>query len=444
MNNIDSKIKYAESKISYFLTKLKQFWIIILITSIACGAIGGVVTMLTYSPIYTVTQAFTIELRDNPNANQVGMRESQLSKTVPALLSSDTFMQYMAPIIEKEGIWGRFKVSSLSNTNIFYLTVESKSNKNATRIIELINENYSDLADKVIGESRMVLMAVPSTNSLPSNSPHYAKNTAIGFLIGLVISLAILVLQALLSKTITSASEAEILLKSECLSTIDEIKKKRRSANKDRPADMPLITDSDASLELKQSINRLTTKVLSRQSKDNIKTIMITSTISGEGKTSICVNLACNLAEIGKKVLIIDCDLRAPNVHYHINADTKTNALSQAISNPENTKDLIVKTNIQNLNLLANEEKDENASNITNGDNVKAIIDIIKDEYDFIILDTPPVGYLGDGISISEASDGFIYVISYNYINTNYVKRSLEDFNGSNTQMLGFVINHKR
>lgn len=443
MNNINSKIKYAESKIAYFLTKLKQYLIIILAVSIACGTAGGVITMITYSPIYTVTQAFTIELKNNPGANQAIIKDSQLSKTVPALLSSDTFMDYMEPIIKESGTSGRFRVSSLSNTNIFYLTIESKSNKNAIAIIELIRDNYSALANKIIGESEMVLMSTPSTSNLPSNSPNYIRNAVLGFIIGLVVTLGMLVLKTLTTKTITDEYSTEQLLNSKCLATIDEVKVKKRSADKNEKG-MPLITSDDASLELKQSINRLTTKIVEQNRKNGTKIIMMTSTISGEGKTSICVNLACNLADIGKRVLIIDCDMRAPNVHFYLQPKDLGASLSNAIANPKNTKNLIVNTNTPNLMLLGNDNGDENASTIANSSNIKTIINEIEQEYDFIILDTPPVGFLGDGISISDAADGFVYVISHNYVNSNYVLRSLDGFNGSNAKMLGFVINHKQ
>lgn len=444
MVKIDSKIKYAEGKISFFLTKLKRYWITVLIISIICGTLGGVATVITYSPTYTVTQAFTIELKDNPNANQSTIKDSQLSKTVPALLSSEPFIKYMAPIIHNEGLEGKFKVSSLSNTNIFYITVESSSNKSGIRIIELIQDNYSGLADMVIGEGKMIMMATPSTSNLPSNSPHYAKNTAICFFVGLIIALAMLILQTFATKTFTDEHDAQKLLNSECLAVIDEIKEKRRTKGTNKKQRIPLVTSDDANLEFKQSINKLATKVLASQRDNGIKVIMLTSTISGEGKTSICTNLACNLAEIGKKVLIIDCDLRAPNVHFHIGANESKDNLSNAIKNPLNASDYIVKSEIENLSLLMNTEADGKAFDIANGKNTKAIIDSIKDDYDFILIDTPPVGFLGDGISISDSTDGFIYVISHNYINTSYVLRSLEAFNGSNSKMLGFVINHKQ
>lgn len=444
MNNVSTKMKHYRIKLNFFLTQLKRYWIIILIASIIAGAIGGVIGRIVYKPEYTTTQAFTINVKSRPDASIASTSETQLSKTIPSLMTSEAFMKYMSPYIKESGADGRFMVSSLSSTNIFYITAVAPSNKDCVTIINTIQQNSSYMMSKIIGESEMELLAVPSTSKLPSNSPKYIQYALVCFALVLMLSLALLIFRAGVTKTFNDANDAEKELNSKCLAVIDEINKKRRSSDKSRANKMPLVTDEGASLELKQSINTLATKVIKKCRDNDYKTILVTSTISGEGKTSISTNLACDIADIGHKVLLIDCDLRTPNVIKAFDIEASENKLSNAIANVDNSKDYIIKTGVMGLDLLCNTSTTDNAIEAANGNELKNVINKLKNEYDYIILDTPPVGFLGDSISISDVADAFIYVISHNFVNVGYVKRSLGIFNNSDSEMLGFVINHKK
>lgn len=441
MNN--TKINKAKNKVNYFITRLKQFWILLIAMMIAFGAIGGGICAIKYTPEYTITQAFTIELTNNPNANNATINENQLSKTIPSILNSKPYTDHMAPFIRQAKTSGRFMIKSLSNTNIFYITVTARSNENAIKIIELIEAHYHDLTDKIIGESEMKYFGEPVTSSIPSNSPNYIYGILGGMAIAMALFVAILTIQSITTSTFIDSHEAEIALNSSCLAVINEIKIKRRSGEKRNQSKMPLITDDSATLELKQCINTLASKLITKCEKNGYKVIMSTSSMAGEGKTSVSTNLACSLAEIGHKVLIIDCDLRSPNVFFQLNFDDIGNPLSTAISNG-NAVGCITSTGIDNLYLLGNSDGSDNAFYDASGNELKQIISDLRDEYDYIILDTPPIGFLGDGISISESADGFIFVVSYNYVSTNYARHSLDSMNDSNAEMLGFVINHKR
>ena len=101
------------SNLSLFLRMVKQAWVVILAFVIICASLGGIITRLMYKPEYTVTQVFTIELAQNPFANSATVSDNQLSKTVPSLLCSDVFLDFMQEYIEQSGVKGSFMVTSL-------------------------------------------------------------------------------------------------------------------------------------------------------------------------------------------------------------------------------------------------------------------------------------------------------------------------------------------
>lgn len=442
LNNYNSKIEYAQGKLNFLITRLKQVWIVMLICTVLATIAGGIIARTIYRPEYTVTQAFTIELKNNPTAHYGTVSDNQLSKTIPNALSSQTFIDHMEPYIKAENVSGMFKVTSLSSTNIFYLTVIGRTNDDCLKIIELLEQHYPDMMDMIVGESRMVLLGEASTSNLPSNSPHYLKGAICGGASMIALILIALIVQSIVTNTIMDSNSAQNAIGAKCLATIDEIKIKRRSADKHRGNKMPLITSESAPLELKQSISTAVSKILAHYSTEKNKVIMTTSTISGEGKSSVSANIACELAELGHRTLIIDCDLRSPSLFTLLGYEEHSNELSKAIKHGiENAS--ITQTSIENLYLLCNGEPIEKAPEIANGGELKKLVEELRQKFDYIILDTPPIGFLGDGISIAECADGFVYIISYNYVSSGYVLRSLSSMNESSAEMLGFIINHK-
>lgn len=437
-------IEQIKQKLELFITLVRRFIIVVIIAGIIGGALGAVISRVAYTPEYTVTQAFTIKLYKHPELNNATITESQLSETIPSLFSSDPFMEYMHPYIKEADAIGKFKVSSLSSTNIFYLTVSARTNEKCIKITEVIKEHYGEIARHVIGDSEIEYFTEPITSLLPSNSPHYTKATVLGALAGLLIVLLILALKAFLTKVISTTAEAEELTKAKCLATFETNKIKRRSKDNDKSKyKMPLITEENCELDFLQSVATLTSNVGTICSEKNYKSILFTSTISGEGKSSISINLALSLADKGNKVIIIDADLRTPSVADYLGIDSLNRLLSNVIEGKEKLENALTETN-KGLVILGDLEHSEKAFEEASSNAFGNIIAKLEAEFDYIIIDAAPVGILGEAISIADSVDAFIYVISHNYIDKRNLIRGLSSLDKSNAKMLGSVINYKK
>lgn len=444
MNKQIEKINKAKQKLELFITFLRRFWIMVIIVGIVGGTLGGVVSRVAYTPEYTITQAFTIKLYDHPETNDTAIIESQLSETLPSLLSSETFMDYMYPYIKDADAIGKFKVSSLSSTNIFYLTVTARTNKKCIKLSELIQEHYNDLARFVIGESEMEFFTEPAKSLLPSNAPNFTTITFLGALGGLLLALLIIALKALLTTVISTSDEAEEITKSKCLAVFSTNKLKKRSNDNDKAKyKMPLVTSNDAELDFLQSVATLTSNVTAICSEKNYKSILFTSTISGEGKSSISINLALSLAQKGNKIALIDADLRTPSVADYLGIETVNATLSSVIYNEESLENALTKVD-DGLYLLGDIDHADNAFEEATSKSFEEIIKELEGEFDFVIIDAAPVGILGEAITIAETVDAFIYVISHNYINKKALLRGLSSLDNSSAKMLGNVINYKK
>lgn len=435
-------MKNIMPKIEYFKRLVVQLWLMILVASIIGGVLGGVISRITYKPEYEMTQAFTIEVALHPGANDASVNDTQLSKTIPVLLSSETFMEHMAPIIEKAGAKGKFMVTSLDNSNIFYITCIAQNNKSAQIIINEIQKHYTDIADYVIGESQMKFLAPPSYSKLPINTPHYTIMTLLGFVLGAFLVCAVFALLAIISNTVTDENTIESEINTKKLADIKRVYIKKRSDSSDDTNKHLLVSNEKADFDFKKSISTLSSNVHQLCSNNNYKSIFVTSTLAGEGKSTVALNLAIDLADKGNRVIIVDFDLRNPSIAEYLGIDDVFLTLSQGVKKHDYVR-ATSKTKIPNLYYCGNLKENEQGFDSVSDEEINTLMHHLKSSFDYIIIDTAPVGFLGDAISISSATDCFLYVVSYNYVNKPNIIRCISLLNETNKNMLGYVLNNR-
>jgi capsular exopolysaccharide synthesis family protein len=150
------------------------------------------------------------------------------------------------------------------------------------------------------------------------------------------------------------------------------------------------------------------------------KIVAITSTISGEGKTFIAINLGGVIALSGKRVVLIDLDLRKPKIHLTFKSSNKQ-GLSTILIGKDSYKDCLIKTEFDNFDVITSGPPPPNPAELANSENFDMLIAELKNEYDVIIIDTPPLGIVSDAIFSFKRADLPIYVTRANYSKRNFI-----------------------
>lgn len=171
----------------------------------------------------------------------------------------------------------------------------------------------------------------------------------------------------------------------------------------------------------------------------NIKTIMVTSSMENEGKTTTISNLACVMTELNKKILLMDLDLRKPAVHKYFNLSNGS-GLTNLLLNKENYKMYI--HNIQpGLDVLTSGRLPSNTTEIINSKAIKELLKELSSYYDYIFIDTPPVALVSDPINIAVFSDAVIITIAYSETDKEIIKKSINLLKQVNANIIGTVLN---
>lgn len=172
----------------------------------------------------------------------------------------------------------------------------------------------------------------------------------------------------------------------------------------------------------------------------DLKIICITSSKKDEGKTTVLSNLGVSFAKIDKKVLLIDADLRNPSISKMFDT-SNTQGIMDILLGKRNIQDCVKKTKQENLYILTGGTIPPNPAEVLSSKKMSEFIESIKDEYDYIFIDSPPVGVVSDASIISAYSDGVIFVVGANEVDSNLSKIAKERLDSVKANIVGVILN---
>ncbi len=201
-----------------------------------------------------------------------------------------------------------------------------------------------------------------------------------------------------------------------------------------------LVSLSNPKSPISEAYRTLRTNIQFSSFDKELKTISITSSGPGEGKTTSISNLAITIAQTDKTVLLIDADLRKPQVHRVFqlnNPKGLTNVLAQQIP----LEEVVKETRIPGLHILTSGPKPPNPSELLGSNAMKEFIKAVSQKYDMVLIDSPPVGVVTDGAILATVVDGTILVVSSGKTYIEEAQRSKQLLQNVKANILGVVLN---
>ena len=168
--------------------------------------------------------------------------------------------------------------------------------------------------------------------------------------------------------------------------------------------------------------------------------ILVTSAMSGDGKTFISMNLASAYSYYGKKTLLIEFDLRNPKINEYMGLDP-AKGLSSFLINDARLEEIIQKTSIKNLDVITAGVIPPNPAELIASDNTKNMIEILQSIYDYIIIDSPPIGAVTDSYLLMEHSDANIFVVRLSHTNKKLFTSIMKDLEHKEISNITVLIN---
>ena len=201
-----------------------------------------------------------------------------------------------------------------------------------------------------------------------------------------------------------------------------------------------IISYNDPKSVISEQYRAIRTNIEYSSVDQNTKTILVTSSDKNEGKTTTVSNLAVSFANLNKKVLLIDCDLRNASIHkmFKIN---NIYGLTDILAKDRAVDKCIQETELENLYVLTAGSTPPNPAEILSSEKMKNLIEDLKNMYDYIFIDTPPIGLVTDAGVLSSFIDGVVLVVKSESVEKKYLEETKKKLDAVDARILGAILN---
>lgn len=335
----------------------------------------------------------------------------------------------------------RIQASQQPGTQFMDIKITWENPKEAGKILDTLCVVFIEEALRIFPEYEIKVLEKtnPCLIQVLNDKSYYLLAVLGSFLIS---SLTILIM-AYIDDTINSEVDIEKTLNIPVIGTIPKHKKIKNIHIKTKEIVISTLkneylkSNGYSSLE---AYRLLRTNLYYTTKEQDIKTIVVTSARPGEGKSITASMLAVVLAQGGKQTLLIDCDLRKPDIHKIFNLENK--GLTDILIEETDCKDLFYKTEIENLYVLPAGSRRANPVELISSDGMKELISYFRESFDYIIFDAPSVGLVADAQVLSQFSDGYLFVISSGKSNKDAIKKALKLIQFTQGRILGVLLNN--
>lgn len=376
-------------------------------------------------------------------ANSIDVVTAQINRNIEQSIS-DLRTQYVK-VQETESSYQReYNEAEKDQLRLGELSVEFKSLENQAQVAK---SNYIQILDRLnqVTTSKNLenIPVKPLDKALPAGAP-YTPNirniikTSLG--LGLLVFAGVAIGLSFIDDRVKSAWDIEGFIGAHLLGIIPELndvpdteKHSLVNSNKTSPG-------SEAFLSVYSAV-----KIQSKL--DFPKSILVTSTIPGEGKTMISCNLAASFARHGKRVLIMDCDMRRPMLHRHFKLTNEVGLIAWfeaggvLPADPFTDPALGIAKVDENLYLLRSGGRSKSPTELLEKPIFGQFIEHMKQHFDLVIVDSPPMGAVTDSLLISENTDEVIYVCRFNRAFRKHIRLYIRQIKESKNELLGIVLN---
>ena len=430
-----------EIDIKELLNYIKErIWVIVLALVLSV-TVSVIYINAIKKPVYKSSTTFILI----SNSNEQGMTTGDATLN-EKLIQTYKEMIKGRPILEKvittlgleetpSSLAKKISVDQVSTSSMIKITVSYNEAEMATKIVEEIGIEFPEQVRNKYKMDNLAQYETPLIPSAPSNQSNAKEILMInGGTIAL--SLAVLFILFYFDNTVKDAEQVENKVELPVLGNVPMIQKKKGEKLKE------LIVHEDPKSTISEGIRTIRTNLQFSNVDENVKKIMITSSMPGEGKSFTSSNIATAFAQDGSKVLLVDCDMRKGRLHKIFELSNSKGLSNLLIDNIEkNYKKYIKKTNIDNLSIITSGIVPPNPSELLNSEKNKKLIEILEQEYDYIIFDCVPINGLPDSLIMSNLVDKTIIVCAANVTPTEILQKTKSSLKNIDANIAGIVVN---
>lgn len=434
------KIDLADLMLDVFQGVKKLWWLVIgLAVVFAIQSYFSVSS--TYQPNYVASATMSVRTVGTSLSHVNAQSAKQMAEVFPYILTSGVLQDVVTEEMGLESLPGTIRASADEGTNLFTLSVSADDPQMAYNILQSVIKNYPEVAEFVIGETKLDIL---DETGIPSDTGRVAVirgSYKRGAMKGAALGLVIMALYVVTRKTVKSRKELKKSVNLEDFGSIPFIHEKKRKKAKFRSS-VSLMNDRVPQGYL-EAIRKLRIKVMKEMEEEEYSSLLVTSSVPGEGKTTLAVNLAIAIAKQGQRVVLVDCDPRNPSVAAAMNESEKHPGLGAVLRGEAELAQALTRVKMPegSLEVLYGGEPDDKASRLLGTQAMRRLIVSLQKRADIVILDTAPSELLADAPALAKFVDAALYVVKYDYAKMRQIRDGIQVLDMSGVDIIGYVFN---
>lgn len=434
--------------ITDYFRVFRRMWAWVLILAVLVGGLAYVRSYLSWTPHYTASATFTITIGEEDSSSGSynfydNSTTEQMVNTFPYILTSGVLSRKAAAYMGRNALSGQISASAEDNTNLFTMSVTDTDAELAYETLQAVITCYPEVAEAIIGRTNMQLLDETGIPPYPDNPRDSRGALAKGAAAGAALGLVWIGIVMLSRKTVKRADDFKRLINMRCIGEIPQVNLKKRSRESRQVLN---ILNEKTDQDFLEAIRLIRSKVEYSAWKHHDKVILVTSALAGEGKSTVAVNLALALAGNGKRVTLIDCDLRNPSDREILGID-EGEGLCEILTKESAPGDLLITGRDLGLDeeisfcFLPGGRVVEDGSRLLGSSRMKKVIDILADNSDYVILDSAPAGVLTDAGILAQYADSVVFVVKKDYAQAEHILDGMEEISEGRLHLVGGILN---
>lgn len=400
------------------------WWLLLLLAGIGAAACSFLVKK-TYQPIYTAFAAYAVSSDSvyAGNKNYEQKVTEQIGVVFPYILTSDVLREKVCEKMGTKTMPGSIDASVVQDTNLITIRARAASAGRAYELLQAVLACYPEILHPVTGVLKMELLDESGVPHQPDNIPDSRRAALEGAAGGSLLFILIVLFGAMAKKTVRNREDLQRLTQIHYLGSLPKTRAKKRSA---------------AFLDARYAICARLEKELKKK---NMHTLLVTSAVAGEGKTTVACNLALGLEKKGYSVLLLDADLRKPAVCRTIQLDSGTEGAYEVLTGQRTAEEVKIRCRDTQLCVIAGTKSLSSTQQILGTGKIAEIIKQLEKEADLVIVDTPPAGILSDAAMLASCVDGGVFVVRQDFADVRILTEGIRELSEAGMEFAGCILN---
>ncbi|GIJ66550.1 polysaccharide biosynthesis tyrosine autokinase [Virgisporangium ochraceum] len=425
-----------------YLRAVRRHWWLAA-TAVLLGLGGGIGVTAATPPEYAASVTFFVgtQTKGVSDAYQGGLFSQQRIKSYADLLTSDRLAQAVvgreAQARSAARVQAAITATPVPDTVLLEATVTDRNRNRAVVLTRAVADAFVDLVQTLEtppgGSSPTVWVEVVAGPTLADEpvAPQPVRNVGLGLAVGLLIGIGAAVLREVLDTSVKSSGVLAELTGSPVLSSVPVDSRARKD---------PLIVTGSAGSVRAEALRQLRTNLQFVNVDEPARTLVVTSAVPGEGKSTTACNLAIVFAEAGRKVVLVDADLRRPRLAEYLGVDG-TIGVTNVLAGQATVDDALQEWGTSGVFVLPSGSVPPNPSELLGSRNMAALLEALRGGFDMVIVDTPPLLPVTDGALAAALVDGTVLVFRCGKTSAAQVRSATEALRAVDAKVLGCVLN---